>query len=189
MISLALLIGGHGSRMGGIDKAGLVLPSGLTTSETLLATFRPFVDDVFAVGRADQRHHPLSRSVKIVVDTHPEEGPLRGIATALSFAPSAWVFVVACDLVGLTSHDLTSLARERTRARLAIAWLSPSGPEPLCALYHRALAGTANRLLAREERRARALLDDACLLRRPAALANLNTPDDAAKVTALPTRS
>ena len=189
MISLALLIGGHGSRMGGVDKASLVLPSGLTTSETLLATFRPLVGDAFAVGRADQRDHPLSRSMRIVADTRPEEGPLGGIATALAAARSPWVFIVACDLVGLIPDDLACLARERARARLAVGWLSPSGPEPLCALYHRALAGTADRLLAHEERRARSLLESAHLVPRPTMLVNLNTPGEAAKVTARPTRS
>ncbi len=178
MISLALLIGGRGTRLGGVDKAGVLLPSGLTTAQTLLATFRPLVDDAFAVGRADQSSHPLSRSIRVVADTEAGEGPLRGIATALAAARTPWVFTVACDLVGLVAADLTLLAAERARGRLAIGWRAPDGPEPLCALYHRELLHTAQALLARGERRARLLLEHACLLSRPSGLVNLNTPED-----------
>jgi molybdopterin-guanine dinucleotide biosynthesis protein A len=178
LISLALLMGGHGRRLGGVDKASLVLPSGLTTAETLLATFRPFVDDAFAVGRADQTAHRLSRSIRVVSDSSPDEGPMRGIATALAVAPTPWVFVIACDLVGLTPEDFTLLAAERRRGRLAVAWVSPSGMEPLCALYHRELASTAHALLARGERRARELLRGGYLCRRATGLRNINLPGD-----------
>ncbi|MEZ0314499.1 MAG: molybdenum cofactor guanylyltransferase [Myxococcota bacterium] len=178
MISLALLIGGHGRRLGGIDKAGLVLPSGLTTSETLLATFRPLVDDAFAVGRADQADHPLSRTLRIVTDSRPDEGPLRGIATALAVTRAPWVFVVACDLAGVATEDFTRLATERRRGRLAVAWVSPRGVEPLCAIYHRALGRIAEALLARGERRARALLCEGDLVSRVAGIGNINLPGD-----------
>ena len=177
-------MGGRGSRLGGVDKASIVLPRGLTAAEALLATFRPLVADAFAVGREDQVNHPLSRSMRVVTDAKPGEGPLRGIATALHATRTPWVFVVACDLVGLTAADLARLASERTRARLAIGWRSPSGLQPLCALYHRALGSGAERLLAQGERRARRLLEGAHLLTRADELVNLNTPEDASRVRA-----
>ncbi len=184
MTSLALLIGGRGRRLGGVDKTRIILPSGATTAETLLALFEPLVDDVFGVGRADQATHPLSRTIRLLAEEPDGQGPLRGVATALAASRTPWVFVVACDLVHVTADDLRLLMANRTRGCLAIAWRAPSGSEPLCALYHRALATTAQRLLARGERRAKALLDGARFLERATPIANLNTSDDVATAKA-----
>lgn len=184
MITLALLIGGQGTRLGGVDKASLMLPSGHTTSEEILSVFHSRVQAVFAVGRRDQITHPLSKTMPIVVDEHPDQGPLRGIATALREAQTPWVFVVGCDQVGLDADDLMLLTEHCTRGTMAIAWHSPAGPEPLCALYNRSLAGTATRLLESGERRARALLDGAHFVERAESIRNVNTADDLRRVTA-----
>lgn len=178
MITLALLIGGHGTRLGGVDKASLVLPSGRTTSEEILGVFHSRVQAVFAVGRRDQIGHPLSKTMPIIVDESPDEGPLRGIATALSEAQTPWVFVVGCDQVGLDADDLMLLTEHCTRQTLAVAWHSPAGPEPLCALYHRSLHSVALRLLDSGERRARALLDGAHFVERAEPIGNINTAAD-----------
>lgn len=185
MIALALLIGGRGRRLGGVDKASLELEGGGTSGERLLATFAPLVQEMLLVGRDDQRDHPLSRSARFVADRAPDEGPLRAIATALHASRAPWVFVVGCDLTGLGPDDLTSLAKARGRGRLAIGFRSPAGMEPLCALYHRAMASIADGMLARGERRARALLEGGRLHHRDAAIGNINTP---AELTALRAR-
>ena len=173
-VTLALLIGGRGTRLGGVDKARIVRGSS-TLADTISGVFAPYVTRVITVGRAEQN--------PTVIDSAPDEGPLRGIATALAYARTPWVFVVATDSVGLVAGDLTGLLVERTRGRCAIGWAAPHGPEPLCALYSRALLGTAERLLAGGERRAKALLKGEHLVPRPSAIANINTTADLASMT------
>jgi molybdopterin-guanine dinucleotide biosynthesis protein A len=170
-VTLALLIGGRGTRMGGVDKSKLVAGSS-TLADNIVATFCTYVADVITVGRAEQN--------PTVVDSAADEGPLRGIATALAYARTPWVFVVATDTVGLATRDLTALLAARTRGRCAIGWRAPHGPEPLCALYSRVLARKAERLLAGGERRAKALLDGEYLVVRATAIANVNTLEDLA---------
>lgn len=172
MITLALLIGGRGTRLGGVDKASLrVGSSGL--GENALAQFRHNVQDVMLVGRSDQQAHPLASQARFVIDTVADEGPLRGIATALANAETPWVFVFATDILG-AADDLTQLWEARTRGDLAIAFRD----EPLCALYAKALQRTAENLLTSGERRASMMLHNARQLSRTAPLSNINTPAD-----------
>ncbi len=159
--------------MGGVDKSRLVVGES-SLADTLVRVFAPLVAGVITVGRPEQ--HPT------VVDSALDQGPLRGIATALAYTRTPWVFVVAGDSLGLVASDLAGLLRERTRGRCVIAWDAPHGPEPLCALYSRAVLSRAERLLAGGERRAKALLVGEHLVPRSSSIANINTAEDLARV-------
>ena len=130
------------------------------------------------VGRDDQQDHPLAGEARFVIDTVADEGPLRGIATALANAQTPWVFVFATDILG-AADDLTTLWEARTRGDLAIAF----DGEPLCALYAKALQRTAEAHLTSGERKASAMLHHARILQRRAPLPNINTPADLSRVS------
>jgi molybdopterin-guanine dinucleotide biosynthesis protein A len=94
-ISAAILAGGKSSRMG-VDKALLALDDGrpfvLRTADRAGAV----ADDVFVVATARPEYEELG--LRVVPDSHPADGTLGGIATALEHARHEYCLVLACDL-------------------------------------------------------------------------------------------
>lgn len=88
----------------------------------------------------------------VVADERPDLGPLGGILTALALTSSDWNLVVACDLPYLTADWLRYLVRRalRSSARVVLPQ-SGSGPEPLCAVYHREAASAIRAAIDRGE--------------------------------------
>jgi molybdopterin-guanine dinucleotide biosynthesis protein A len=88
-VDAIVLAGGRGSRMGGVDKAGLELDG-----ETLLArTLRALAaaDRVIIVGDVDEPDH-------IVVQEQPRfAGPAAAIGAGLAEVRAPYVLVTACD--------------------------------------------------------------------------------------------
>jgi molybdenum cofactor guanylyltransferase len=73
-----------------------------------------------------------------VEDEWPGQGPLGGIATALSRSRAEWNFVVACDLPYLTKEWLSYLKRRaEASGKDAVVPQNVFGAEPLCAFYRK----------------------------------------------------
>jgi molybdopterin-guanine dinucleotide biosynthesis protein A len=188
-VAAAILAGGQARRFGGRDKSRLVV-GGRTIIVRQLQVLQQVAGEVFVVGPTDGRFDDVGIAV------HPDRvaggGALGGLVTALEVARAGRVIVIACDLPFLevaVLDRLVELADDHDAA-----WVfGPRGPEPLIACYQRACRDRLAARLARGERR---LVDLASVLHiapldaaeltkigvSPSALANLNTPDDYARI-------
>jgi molybdopterin-guanine dinucleotide biosynthesis protein A len=188
-VAAAILAGGRARRFGGRDKSRLVV-GGRTIIVRQLEVLQQLTSDVFVVGPADGRFDDLG--VRVYPDRIPDAGALGGLYTALDAATTERVLVVACDLPFLDAKVLARLVALADGHDAA--WIRTArGPEPLVACYQRTIRARIADRLARDERRIADLeqeLDIAWLegeeLSRIGAradfLANLNSPDDYARV-------
>ena len=186
-VSAAILAGGRARRFGGADKASL--PVGRARIiDRQLAAISALTNDVRIVANDAARYAELS--VRVIPDKIADAGPLGGIHAALLDARHDWTIVLACDLPFVTTMLLERLAVEIENATGvdAIAPRSARGLEPLCALYHRRVAGVAQSRIVRGELAAMGLLDAVSVrvLEREALapydagalFENVNTPHD-----------
>jgi molybdopterin-guanine dinucleotide biosynthesis protein A len=188
-IAAAILAGGQARRFGGQDKSRLVV-GGRTIIVRQLEVLQQVAGEVFIVGPQDGRFADVGAAV--YPDIVPGCGTLGGIHTALETARASRVLVVACDLPFLHAGALARLA-DLAQGHDA-AWVrGRRGPEPLIACYQRQVRTVVADRLTRGLLKAADLADvlriawlDADELRALGAdermLANLNTPDDYARV-------
>jgi molybdopterin-guanine dinucleotide biosynthesis protein A len=140
--SLAILAGGHSTRLGQ-DKSQVLL-GGIPLLLQVARRVAPLTDDLMVVLRADQRppneDSPVSQPWRIVRDWDGHEGLIAGLASALLSARYDLVWVVGCDMPFLSPALL-----QRERAILggwdAVVPRVTLGLEPLHAVYHRRCAG------------------------------------------------
>jgi len=136
-----VLVGGRSSRMGS-DKA--LLPYGeATLVEHVAAEVLAAAGSVTLVGDRTRYRH---LGFDVISDRLAGNGPLGGVAAAVSASPE-WALVVACDMPAVTSDLLSrllkaaeGLAAAPERMQRSVECVVPeieTGPEPLCALYHR----------------------------------------------------
>lgn len=129
-----VLAGGAGRRMGGVDKAALLV-GGTTLLDRVLAAARPVCDRLVVVG-------PLRATgvagVDFVLEAAPGGGPVPAVAAGLAAAADAEVvLVLATDLPLLRSGHLRALlaALAGAGAGAAAAAAGEGGPNPLLAAY------------------------------------------------------
>ncbi len=188
-IAAAILAGGQARRFGGQDKSRLVV-GGRTIIVRQLEVLQQVAGEVFVVGPRDGRF--ADAGVPVHPDIIPGGGTLSGIHTALEMARASRVLIVACDLPFLHAGALARLAH--LAQGHDAAWVRGSrGPEPLVACYQREVRTVIADRLARGWLKAADLADVLRIawletddLRALGAdermLANLNTPDDYARV-------
>ena len=179
-----VLAGGAGRRLGR-PKAGVML-DGRTLVERAVETLRPHCVALLVVSRPEVELPRLDATV--CFDRPGPDTPLNALATGLAALDTGDVLVLACDLPSaqpvvdrlvLAPTGTAAVARDRSSRQ----W------QPLCARYPRSAALDAcERLLASGELRLLPLVDAL----RPAAidasteeLANVNSPRDLARLTAL----
>ena len=185
----AILAGGKARRFGGQDKARLIV-GGRSILDQQIELLRSVADEVFLVG------HDPARFADVGLPVFPDHvsgaGAMGGILTALESTTADRVIVIACDMPFLVADLLNALV---TLAGSADgAWVRTSrGPEPLVACY-RQHARTAIRGAIQSGHLRAAELDRVLALREltetdvaafgpvDRLLANLNTPEDYARV-------
>jgi molybdopterin-guanine dinucleotide biosynthesis protein A len=145
--AVGVVLAGGASRRMGRDKAALMLAGRPLLAWVVDALWAAF-GEVMVIGPAERA--ALVPNVPIVPDTYPGQGPLGGIATALSHSRGARSFVVACDMPFLRPELARYLAMLAPDA-LAVVPRSDQGLEPLCACYGRACLPVAEALLGRGE--------------------------------------
>ncbi len=112
--SCIILAGGEGKRMDGSDK-GLVLYKDKPLIESVIEKIKPQVDDIIIsanrnTARYEKFGYPvITDSSLIGNDKHQYNGPLAGIAAALSACANEWVFVIACDMPLVSDTIVTQL--------------------------------------------------------------------------------
>lgn len=179
-----VLTGGRSRRMGK-DKA-LLRVGNETQLSRVVRLLSPFVDQVFVSTRADQRDERERGNYQQIVDRYEDLGPIAGILTAMEAHPDAGWLVLACDLPKVDADTIRHLLENRSFDQSFTAYRSSHDglPEPLCAYYP-----------ARSSVIVKAFVDDGMIcprkllirsdthlleLRNPAALDNVNTPEDLA---------
>jgi molybdopterin-guanine dinucleotide biosynthesis protein A len=154
-----LLAGGAARRFGGSPKGLATIGRHRIADHVLMALAE--ATEMRAVVCNDERAAAWFPGHRIVPDRDPGQGPLAGLATALRAAEGLPAIVVAWDMPFVTGGLLRSLRR---RGEIAEACNVPvhgeeGTAEPLCAYYRPEALRVAETLLARGERRARALYE------------------------------
>ncbi|HEX7275807.1 MAG TPA: NTP transferase domain-containing protein, partial [Acidimicrobiales bacterium] len=110
LVVAVVLAGGAGRRLGGVDKAGLVL-GGRTLLDRVLTAAAGVAGRLVVVG--PPRTVDLERAVIFVQEETPGGGPVPAVAAALDATGGASVvLVLAVDLPLLTSAALARLVGE-----------------------------------------------------------------------------
>ncbi len=177
-----LVLSGGRSRRMGRDKA-LLEYAGETQLERAVRLLERHLERVFVSVRPDQVDDPERRRYEQVVDRYSGIGPAAGILSALEARPEAAWLVLACDLPNADDETIATLLRRRSEQPFTAFRSSGDGlPEPLCAVFRpqaRAIVAgfvadgivCPRKMLIRSDTQLLELPD-------PAALDNVNTPED-----------
>jgi molybdopterin-guanine dinucleotide biosynthesis protein A len=145
----AILAGGQGRRLGGRDKSALVIGGG-SILDRQIAALRGLTPHVLVVGSTRVRDRRAD--AVMVTDGIAGAGALGGLYTALVTAPTEQVLVIACDMPFLDAPFLTYLASRGEDVEAAMP-RDAQGRHPLCASYHRGVAGRLRARIVRGELR------------------------------------
>lgn len=179
--TLAILAGGSSTRMGQ-DKA--LLDDGRGPLLARLCAIGLHCDlPVLVVGRHRPHDWPLPE-VDFLPDDIPGQGPLGGLATALTC--TAPVVMIACDLAGMNVRALTWLLRSIAEQPLRDGLVTERDGliEPLFACYTARCRPRVEERLANGQRALHRLIADGdfrhVALPTPLwpAVANVNTPEE-----------
>ncbi len=179
-----VLAGGKSRRMGS-DKA-LLRRDGSTQLQRTVSLLQRHVQSVFVSTRPDQADDAERQRFPQIVDRYCDMGPVAGILTALESDTSVAWLVLACDLPNADDETIAYLLQHRDSAKPFSAFRSnyDNLPEPLCAVYEITALPIVRDFVARNVICPRKILlrSDTNLLEQPnpAALDNINTPDDLA---------
>ncbi|HKO03620.1 MAG TPA: molybdenum cofactor guanylyltransferase [Candidatus Acidoferrales bacterium] len=180
-----VLAGGHSSRMG--KEKALLEINGTPLVVRAARLLEPLCSGVTIVGPQELYQH---FGFAALADERPNLGPLGGILTALGHTEAPWILITACDLPYLTADWLRYLiGRAASSQARVVLPESDSGPEPLCAVYHRDAAAAIRSEIARGERKVTRALGSLPIERllpaeirpfdpRGLLFHNLNTPED-----------
>jgi molybdopterin-guanine dinucleotide biosynthesis protein A len=193
-VDAAILAGGRGERLGGLDK-GLLEVGGRRIVDRQVQALRTVITSVggevllVADGATLARYADM-QGVRTVVDLQPGRGPLAGLEAALRASSAEALLVVGCDLPFLDAGLLTRV-RDHAPGAQAVVPRVGGRPQALHARYSRDILPAVEARLTRGELKLLALVDalDAVFLDEPAlrvaaddpslaGLTNVNTPDD-----------
>lgn len=136
-ITLGLLAGGRGSRLGGADKAWLMrggMPQVLRWAQRYPGEHGPVL---VSANRDLERYSDagLTTVPDRIVDYGADRGPLSGLDALATACATPWLFTLPVDLVGTNDCLLRTLISQRG-ADGAFA-CDDDGPQPLVALWRR----------------------------------------------------
>lgn len=187
----AIIAGGRGRRLGGLDKSRLVI-GGRRIIDRQLAALGQVTPRVLVV--SDDPHRFRTSGLQVCGDLLPGAGPLGGLHAALTRSPSRRTLVVAGDLPFLSGAFLRHLS-SRTPHADAVVPRNADGLQPLCAVYDRCCLDAIRARLARGRRRLADLAESLAVTEvEPQEVAafdpdglllfNVNTPADRARAEA-----
>jgi len=182
--SVAILAGGNSRRMGR-DKARLELGTSTLLERVLTAAIPLEIPCILIANDSGPFAHLKQ---PIYPDLRPGSGPLGGLLTALTVAPSSIVLLLACDLPFITTPFLRFLL-QALGTHQAVVPRSPDGLQPLCAVYTQSCRPIIERTLDRGDFRITSFLTEIDTLFLPRErwqafdthqllFTNLNTPED-----------
>lgn len=196
LISALILAGGKATRLGGIAKHELVI-EGDTIFARQVRVLAPRVTEILVSGASVDGY-------RTVRDAFEGAGPLAGIAAGLAACATDWLLIVAGDMpfiddalidemiarteMGSDSISLSGAEMGSDPIIDAVGVRSRGLPEPLLCVLHRRVLPVLERRIAAGRYKASGLLTDeglrvAWVDADPAAVRNLNSPDDLARIT------
>ncbi len=119
--------------------------------------------------------------LKTIGDVVPQKGPLGGLLTAIEdCGDSEWLFLAACDWVGVQAQWVRILLQNRTEESRAVVF-KDDRYQPLFALYHTALRDSVAELIGADRLETRSIFErtEAVTLPTPAGwddAVNMNRP-------------
>ena len=142
LLTGAILAGGHSSRFG--SNKALFAPNGETLISKAAGLLRSVAREVLVSASQTNAGDYDFLGLKIVVDQHPDSGPMGGLETLLQRCTTPWLLVLTCDMPFVDKEALvtmvSNLAREPDNALCqrdrphALAWQCCDGsisPFPL----------------------------------------------------------
>ncbi len=145
-----ILAGGRNSRFGGSEKA-LIPLAGKPMIDHIMAAFKGLFDEIIIV--SNQPQHLADRNATIVTDLWDARSSLTGIHAGLFYSHCEDVFISACDTPLIKPALIAALLEARQAGIDLVVPETPSGLEPLCAVYsQRCLAPIENRLKRQDYR-------------------------------------
>lgn len=187
-VTLAIIAGGRGERLGGVVK-GLLEVEGRPVLARVLELGRLFGDVLLVANDPG----PYTRfHLRTVEDVVRGRGAPGGVHAALVGARTEWVLAVACDMPFIAEPAVRVLLDARGPEVDAVCFTVGGRVEPLLALYRRTLSDEWREALETEEPSLRALLSrcrtkllpeerlravDAALR----SVVSVNTPEDLAR--------
>lgn len=154
-ITGVVLAGGLSSRFGA-NKA-LARLHGKPLIQHVAETLTGVFSDCLLVTNTPEDYRFLN--LPVTGDRYRGMGPLAGIHAALYHASTQWIFVVGCDMPGVTAELARFISSFREAGYDAVIPWPARGPEPLCGLYNRNILATVERFLADGKARVKELLE------------------------------
>ena len=150
-ISISLQAGGISSRMG-TDK-GLLPFLGVPLVERIFLRLLPITNNIFVTSNNLQAYAFLN--VPVYSDIYPGKGTLGGVITAMTYANTDIVIIVACDMPFVNPRLLQAqLERMVSTGCDVVIPKTPQGLEPLHSVYRvEKCLPAAEKALRRGERR------------------------------------
>ena len=179
-----LLAGGESRRMGR-DKA-LLVREGQSQLRHIAALLSSVTEKMFVSARSEQQDEKERSQFATIIDRYEGIGPVAGILSAMDEHPDVDWLVVACDLPNIDVATLRYLLEQHSGSNPFTAFRSSHDglPEPLCAIYNSGSDAIIRKFVDDGIACPRKILirSDTTLLEQPnpAALDNVNTPDDLA---------
>ena len=148
MLTGAIIAGGRGERLGGVDKA-LLTVSGRSLLQRVIERLRPQVQKLVLVANAPAETY-ASFGLPVLADQWPDRrGPLAGVHAALQSCASGDVLCVPVDAVWLPPDLAARLQAARQRDGQPAACVHDgAGLQPVCCLLPAAWAVSAQEALA-----------------------------------------
>jgi molybdopterin-guanine dinucleotide biosynthesis protein A len=193
----AVLAGGLGRRIGG-DKPSLSVGDQTLVRHAVDALRRANLDVVLVL-RPDQPVPLTSHTAAVLRDQIEGAGPLGGLHALLTWLPTPWALVTACDQPFLSPTLLYELLAKTPLDVDVICGQPGNALEPFPGLYRRSCLPAIEEMLARGARslqdllavaRAEALPFERVRRWDPELLSylNVNTPDDLARARGIAAR-
>ena len=187
-LTLGLLAGGRGSRLGGIDKAWLER-DGVPQVVRFARRFPGETGPVLVSANTDLARYADAGLATVVDRLDPGSGPLAGLDALAAACTTEWLLTLPVDLFDVNDCLVRSLA-SGAAPNGAVAE-DDDGPQPLVALYRcEPLRRALSAMIAEDQLAPRQLEQRLGLGRvrlRGVRFGNLNTPQDlAAARIALP---
>jgi molybdenum cofactor guanylyltransferase len=161
-LAVAILVGGYGSRMGGVDKAALDL-NGRPLLEHLLDAISPLAAEILVVANDDRLDGDARFTV--IRDPEPHAGVLPALLAALDTATCPLMLLLACDMP-FVSREVVQHLVGLAASHDAVMPYVQSFPQAMHAVYRVAPCRMAVRtVLEQGGRRMISFLDDIDTLR------------------------
>ena len=179
-----VLAGGKSRRMGS-DKA-LLRQNGETQLSRAVKLLQTQLDRVFVSTTVAQADDAERSQFDQIVDRYDDMGPVAGILSAMDSNSDVSWLVLACDLPNIDQATIACLLENLSPDHPATAYRSTYDdlPEPLCAIYRPQARKIIDSFVDQGMNCPRKILikSNTHLLAQPnpAALHNINTPEDLA---------